>query len=1297
MGKKIGGYLCMLLVFAGLLGLFSMDRIGVDEVLGEPFKTVVSPSGVSSASQSEEQPATYAPNLVVFKRKNNEDRNDSMPTLLPVPAPESLLNLGVETVSPVFKHSLGNSLNRSGISALRATRLQKLKKSLQFVYSAELPKGVSVDAAVKVLASDPDIEWAEPCYNRTIEQVPDDPTYSFQPYLPFIEADSAWDMTAGSPDVVIAVIDTGVDYTHIDLSSNIWINAGEIEGDGVDNDGNGYVDDTRGWDFIDVDAASVYEGEDPGPADNDPMDGHGHGTHVSGIAGAVGNNGAGVTGVCWDVSIMPLRAGYKTIYGTGTLPLTAVADALTYAADNGADIVNMSFGGYANSQLEKAAIAYCAEAGVLLVAGAGNNSTDRPFYPACYENVLSVAASNQTSAFKADYSNFGLNIDVVAPGSNIYNTLLGGGYGYKSGTSMASPVVAGVAALVKAAHPNRDLESVSLFMMTTATTVNDIMPLYAGTLGAGLVDAAAAVQADAPQPHAGLAGLFQLQTPKAGETLRLIPSVRNFSLAEEGASVSLSSTDPHVTVTDGDSVIGDIPGGTVVSGLDDDLSVVVSQGTPVNHMADVQLDISSALSGMIASELVRMNLNPLMSPEMMLTVKPEYTLDYIYSQVLALPGGGCVVLFRSQSFDVADIHVFASVSDSAGVVSLPVKISDEQTRYASEQWGAVSADGRIHVIYHGSVGNWDNEFFYTVRDPADKIWTTPVQITQDAEINSQEYGTSQTAFCLDPSGNPQLVFEDHRNGGAELYYVSCAGTLWSLGTLIHQLDPEKRLSHLNMLKDSTGTGYVFWVQFIDFNNYEIMMIRQSQGTWGEPERVAACQYNVLDVMVDAMDRVHLRYKDYDAGRKVCRTMYDGGTWSPVTMIPDPFYVQDNCMGFVQSPDGLPVMAVWAHGASTIDVYETVFDGSTWHDPVLISTARDIGQLYDGYARDDQDHRFFSGRLYDSINSRGDIFIQTSLAGEASVPERPVISQSVISTEQDKDMVSAAWSSSGPTPVDSYEYAMGKIPGGSDLKYWTYAGALTSVTLDLSGEPMHSNQAYYFNVRARNGICLSPVAYSKMTKEEDLCPDDPNKTSPGVCGCGVADADSDDDGIMDCVDNCPATPAGEDVDSNGCDVSPPQPDPMVFSSLPSADGTSSISMSAAEASDGNNVEYYFEETTGNSGGSDSGWQDSPDYSDTGLTAGTSYIYRVKARDKSVRQNETTASAESTATTDNKIKIGCGAAPMGSDGTLYPARTSAAKALLPLIPSVWAIGAWALMGWWRRRGHGDGMSAVSVRER
>ncbi len=298
-----------------------------------------------------------------------------------------------------------------------------------------------------------------------------------------IDAAEAWNVTTGSRAVVVAVIDTGIDYRHSDLSANMWRNPGEIAGDGIDNDGNGFVDDVYGWDFANNDA--------------DPFDDEGHGTHVAGTIGAVGNNGTGVAGVNWQVSLMALK--FLGADGSGTT--SAAVAALNYATmmrqTHGVNVVatNNSWGGGGASTALTNAIVAGGNAGILAVAAAGNESANNdttPSFPANVNStaVISVAASDASNRL-ASFSNYGATtVDVAAPGVGIYSTTPNNSYASYSGTSMAAPHVAGLVALMAAANPQATASQIRSAILSSAVPVASL----AGKVATGgLINAAAAV------------------------------------------------------------------------------------------------------------------------------------------------------------------------------------------------------------------------------------------------------------------------------------------------------------------------------------------------------------------------------------------------------------------------------------------------------------------------------------------------------------------------------------------------------------------------------------------------------------------------------------------------------------------------------------------------------------------------------------------------------------------------------------------------------------------------------------
>ncbi len=336
--------------------------------------------------------------------------------------------------------------------------------------------------------------------------VPNDSLFSQQWYLETIHAPDAWNITTGSDDVIVAILDTGFDLDHPDLVSNVWTNLSEIPNDNIDNDKNGFVDDVYGYDFVDQDA-------DPVPDVQDPIDegAVSHGTMIAGIIGATTSNELGVAGINWHVKLMSVRILDKEGIGDSS----AAAEGISYAVDNGADVINLSFTGLQIDPIFKNALKRAYEAGVVIVAAVGNtknggtNVDVSPIYPACHgENeaedwVIGVASSDQQDQ-KSDFSNYGaLCTDVSAPGEAIVSTLyqdltirafaLGYDQDGWSGTSLAAPMVAGAAALLKAHYPTilpEDVETILRLSADPVTATGDAL----GKVGAGRLNIAKAFE-----------------------------------------------------------------------------------------------------------------------------------------------------------------------------------------------------------------------------------------------------------------------------------------------------------------------------------------------------------------------------------------------------------------------------------------------------------------------------------------------------------------------------------------------------------------------------------------------------------------------------------------------------------------------------------------------------------------------------------------------------------------------------------------------------------------------------------
>lgn len=365
-------------------------------------------------------------------------------------------------------------LSRQGLSIEREIPRLGIK-------SLAVPVGQEL-AIAESMRRDPSVEYAELDHPVTVAIVPNDPRWDNQWAPTKIRAPAAWELTTGSEEIIIAVLDTGVDLDHPDLAAKIWTNPGEVPANGLDDDGNGKVDDVHGWHFY----HHCSNSECLPLEDNELQDDNGHGTHVAGIAAADTNNELGIAGISWGARLMPVKVLDE--YGDGWY--SDVIAGIVYATDNGADIINLSLGGEESSEALQDAVDYAHANGVLLVAATGNTG-GAVLYPAACNHVLAVGATNANDQ-RPRFSNYGPEIDVAAPGVSIYSTWPRlGGYWYKSGTSMAAPHVAGLAALIKSARP--DLANERVTQALVQATLNLGPPGWDEFYGWGRIDAYRAV------------------------------------------------------------------------------------------------------------------------------------------------------------------------------------------------------------------------------------------------------------------------------------------------------------------------------------------------------------------------------------------------------------------------------------------------------------------------------------------------------------------------------------------------------------------------------------------------------------------------------------------------------------------------------------------------------------------------------------------------------------------------------------------------------------------------------------
>ena len=449
---------------------------------------------------------------------------------------------------------------------------------ISLIYTVKFNENTPVTDAIALLAADPSVLYAEPLYVNHLCFTPNDPSTSFQYFLNNIQAYNAWDVWKGDTNTVIGIVDTGTDWDHPDLAANIKYNYADPI-DGIDNDADGFVDNYRGWDCADNDNNPMVSASD-------------HGSHVSGCADAVTDNGVGVAGPAFRCKFLPVKIADPT----GAL--TAGYEGIVYAADHGCNIINLSWGrGGGFSQYESDIIDYAAiNHDVTVVTAAGNNNADETFYPTQYDNVVSVASTGPNDG-RSSFSNYGFRIDVCAPGDNIYSTLYDNTYALSSGTSMASPIAAGCAAMIKSRFPSFSYEQVRQQLRVTSDNIYSVAgnSVYQNKLGKGRVNMFRAVtDTTSPGVKATIASIVDNNDEVfvGNDTLSIVVLFKNFLRPTTNLTSQLTASTNQVSLLQNSFSIGVLNSLDTISNFAAAFRVRIKPTAPINLTVPFKLTMT---------------------------------------------------------------------------------------------------------------------------------------------------------------------------------------------------------------------------------------------------------------------------------------------------------------------------------------------------------------------------------------------------------------------------------------------------------------------------------------------------------------------------------------------------------------------------------------------------------------------------------------------------------------------------------------------------------------------------------
>ena len=641
-----------------------------------------------------------------------------------------------------------------------------LRVDLSQIYYATVKRESDVREIARQISLLPQVEYAEPKYLQYLTESPNDPQFSTNQasYFSRLNAQAGWAIAKGSPDVTIAAIDGGTYWQHEDLTGNLWINSAEDinhngrfdlgpppagDEDGIDQDGDGKVDDVIGWNF-------TNNTDNPRGLSATPNS-RAHGTATASHFGAMTNNAIGMAGSSWNCLLMPVCVASAT----SDQSIEFGYEGIQFASSHGAQIINCSWGRLGvYSQFERDVVIAATQSGSLIVAAAGNDSVNvdlQPEYPATFPEVFGIGATSSTSDAKAWFSNYGINISVYAPGTDIWSAMDGGGYGNGgSGTSYSSPLVAGLAGIVKSVHPAWTPEQIRAQIRTSADSIDLANPAYAGNLGRGRANFARALS----ESHAGIEILDPVIATASG---------RDFFIPGDTAVVSLSiknvlprtATNLQITVSSSDPAFQPLTEPVTLPSLAQDAQAMLP---PMNLLVGpVTTNRSAALAVRWVS-----NGNEQDARAYRVYLFTSIPRWFVQSTPAATP----LYSVRAVSPSVA----WAAGGNGSGTAAVVVRTSDGGQTWLNVTGALSGADFYTIFALDGArawVGSSDGRIFATT--DAGATWAQqPYPGTQSPFIDGIWFFDANNGFALgDPAGTGnKYVILKTTNGGAAWSHLS---------------------------------------------------------------------------------------------------------------------------------------------------------------------------------------------------------------------------------------------------------------------------------------------------------------------------------------------------------------------------------------------------------------------------------------------------------------------------------------------------------------------------------------------